>query len=333
MNDSSEEPRSRRPDGNHAPRTGVADRTGRFDGIRRGIPLALVASLVAGLAWWSRPARDSLLVEFDAVALRVEGRTVSPVVANAKDGFPDFPDSAYAPGTLEVVPLRNAILPWSRDRSRPLRLAIPDSFLFATWKPLLVTARDAGFDSALVDGSTAGAVPILLSRGTTRDPSSGAPEVGMAACLIMRADSVVARHTCAWPYGPSDGPGTMDDSALHRILLDNEIRERIAVVPTRHTPRQIAAFVDSLEAFVDDGSWVRLEMLPKVPCGDFVGFHRDFDSVSLSRGRVALERRFDDDILAFRIRNPTRQAQPRRALASPPRKPDYQPLILEMGAE
>jgi len=293
----------------------------------------VVGVVVPCLAWWSRPRENSLLVEFDAEALRVEGRTVCSVVANPKDGYPDFPETAYARGAFDIVPLRSAIAPWSLDGARPLRLSIPDAFLFATWRPLLITARDAGFDSALVDGSTEGAYPIHFAHGDAQDSSAADTADAMGACIFLRPDSIVARRSCDWLYSSSDGPQAAGDSSLDRILLDNEIRERIAVVPTRGAPRQIAAFVDSLEAFLDDGSWLQLEVRPTVTCRDFLGFNHDLDSVSLSRGRVPPERRFDDYFLAFRMRSPTPQAQPRRASSPHPRKPEHRPLVLEMGAE
>lgn len=139
--------------------------------------------------------KSALVVKMTETALLVNDSPVTGVVINSKDGYPDFPDSSY--DALSISPLRNAIITYSKDSTKYLLIRIPALIPYASWKPILITVQNSGFDSAIIRCGDNDEATLYFEKGN-RDigQASDAPPIRnkyIDPTIYLNRDSIIVR--------------------------------------------------------------------------------------------------------------------------------------------
>ncbi|MBK9579493.1 MAG: hypothetical protein IPO40_20680 [Fibrobacteres bacterium] len=258
----------------------------------------LTGSLLVWRVFW--PTSKDLTVELTDATLELNGKIISTLITNPKDGLPDFPRHEY--NQFVVLPLKSKLQALSTDSTRTLHIKIPEGQLFAVWKPLILTAQNSGFKRISMECTKNNTFRFLkpaISATKTIFFYDKYDTSHQRASIFINPDSIIARRTNFWPY-TTKFHQPLRDTAFENFLVQNEIQERMYMMGSRYSTEEMIALIDVVKnPKLPDGR-IDLQIHPKSSCLEIIKFLTDFDNLWRQNSGSSITVDFYDDFLKFR---------------------------------
>lgn len=242
-------------------------------------------------------------IELTNERLLLGGEEISTLIINPKDGFPDFPKSDY--DTFNVLPLKIKLEDLAHDSEKTLLVRIPDSQLYAVWKPIIVTAQTSGFKKISIECINRKRTFFGLQKSIIianeaasfhyiSDADSQYPSI------FIDRDSVIVKYSNLWPYSQSPSSSVFD-STINAIFVQSDLKDRIYSIGSGYSMMELTNLVNALKRAKPAARRFNLQINPKSTCLEIFKFTDDFKNVWIQEMRSAASLDYYDYVLKFRI--------------------------------
>lgn len=271
--------------------------------------LILIGSIVAYIVVPFSP-KKSVIIELTNEKLTVDEKLITRLIVNPKDRLPDFPASAYR--DFAIAPLKAEIQKYALDSINSLQIRVPDSFVYAVWKPLMLTAQECEFKSIVIGCASGWSVNRIFNNSILgaeiRFSNRNCDTIPARAAIIISPDSIIVKRKNLGVYISSPPNPMMRDSAffkqdsiLDAFFMKQEITERLFAMKSKYSKRELENLINRISDSTEVGGRIDLQIRPTTSCRQIVNFLHDFNQIVETEHGIKDSKKYIDNAMEFSI--------------------------------